>query len=241
LILFLFPTITISQDFTHGTVIVIVRAKDTIFVSADSRVQTIDNRLSSFHTCKIRVIDDIGIASAGLYADSVSGFSTTDIAIQAASTKGTIFQKFQTLERIIREPLISTWANIHKQYPLQNMNDLSADIAFFGFYQDVPFVLFDMFYPVINSFSVDDVRIVRAIVPKSNMIDSLVIIPIGQYKEILDAIQTTPFSTNPWTHAVNKMVQIAIDKRTDVGAPIDLLIITRSGKKWIQKKQECPD
>jgi hypothetical protein len=230
----------LSQEYKHGTAIVIFRMTDTIYAAADSKVQS-DNPLVSSTGCKIRTVGDIGIALAGLYSEQASRFDVVQIAIEAARSEGTIFQKMETLERAIRQPLISAWSNILKRNPLRIINDYNSQIAFFGFYEGVPFVIRDWFYPAMSFLTVSDMRIERMIVPRSSSRETPHLVFLAQSKEINDALEAAPFSVDNWTQALNRIIQFAIDKRHDVGPPVDILLLTRSGKKWIQKKDECPE
>jgi hypothetical protein len=234
-----FPLLVVCQDFTHGTAIVILRTKDSILAAADSRLSS-DNPLYSGTTCKIRTAGGIGIAIAGLYTEPESKFDAMQIALAAAQTEGTIFTKMQAFEGLIYRPLTTAWANILKRHPELNLKDFNTQIAFFGFYEDITFVIREKLFPVGHPLVGWSIDYQRRVFPTANTKDSLGLITMAQSKEILDAL-VQPFSADDWVQALNRMIQIAIDRRLDVGPPIVMLSLTRSGKRWIQKKQECPD
>jgi hypothetical protein len=240
LVILWLPASLPSQGFTHGTAIAILRTKDSILAAADSRI-TSTNPFLSGTACKIRFVGGIGIAIAGLYTESDSHFNAMQLAVAAAETNGSIFDKMQVFEKLVHQPLITAWSNISRQHPEIDIGNLNSQVAFFGFYQDVPFVIREKLFPKRDPLLGLSIDIQRLIYPNSRRVDSLGLIFLAQSREILDALEQTPFSADDWVQALNMIIQTAIDRRLDVGPPIDILIVTHNGKRWVQRKQECPE
>jgi 20S proteasome alpha/beta subunit len=228
------------NHYSHGTAIVIIRTPDSIFVAADSKILM---PVSPFSTteCKIRFVDETGFALAGIFSESISGFDLIQITAEVCSKSGTLQDKFQYLEESLREPVISAMNNIYHALSNPRTTELGVQVAIFGFQQDTPFVFRLTLSPIFTGSNITGLHSQKTIVPDINDSEPFALIFLAQSQEILDVLQRNPLSAPSWAEAADKMIQLAIEKQPNsIGLPIDVVSITREGRKWIQKKKECP-
>jgi ATP-dependent protease HslVU (ClpYQ) peptidase subunit len=252
-LLFFFVCVCQAQIIEHGTVLVVVRNKDSVVIGADSKISLDDPHSLAIPNSilpnmeKIRIVGDMAYAIAGFYANITKNGDTTfnacAIIDSALRIKGNIFQRFENFRVKIRTPLEKEWKKVLQDNPAVNLNADPIVIVAGGTYNDTPFAILDVFQPknwkntsfVGKDFiqSIDTPKIF----PISKAIDST------YHRFFCNALDKENLSVyepliidNPIEY-VRQLVKLAIRKDSaDNGCPVRILCITRKGMSWIPDK-----
>lgn len=238
---------------THSqTIVIFKKTKDAIYVAADSRAATtsigITNREGLVPTyimsetyndssCKISFANNIGMAFLGSHME-LSYQCATD-ACNSSKSVMELLRNYvnaympklrENLERMrLRDP--SAFEKIID--PLQNT---ISEILFFGYNADTPFIKYVYFLrrdPALTPFGS-----VELIAKGNNVeVDSYC---FGKKEQIEDTLKKASVWHKGIVPTINNLAAIAAKANpSTVGGPIDIVKVTRAGRKWIQKKSYC--
>ena len=240
-IFLLLPMLLQGQDFTYGTAIVILRTPNTIYAAADSMLVTAGSTTTETE-CKIRFAGETGFALAGIFVEPASGFDLIKIIKKVCLADRPLTAKFASLEEAVRAPLLSAMNNIYHHPLSPALDHLGVQIALFGFEGKTSYVYRITLDAVAEGSNVTDLRVKKTIVPDEKNNEPYCLVFLAQSADVLATLQSTRLSGKDWRDALNQVIQLAIEKNpSSVGPPVDIVEVTDQGRRWLQRKDGCPD
>jgi len=232
------------------TSIVAIRLNDQVVVGADSKIHLEEATglkiPVSEPICKIGKGDGFFFATSGLLAVKETGYNANKIISEAPKINGTIEQKIERLEEMIKTPLTESLERHRRvypwNYPYTSGTKPALEIVFLAVEKDSPFLLRRDFIPITSAFDSVEMNIVRKKCP-GDCQNGEDIYPLGEKRAIKERLSQGPnFWKNDPINAIRKLIELEIaDDPFYVGPPIDILQIDKNGARWIEKKKECPD
>jgi hypothetical protein len=231
------------------TSIIAIRLNDQVVAGADSK------RLLTFGSgpefpvsepnCKIGIGDGFFFAIAGLSHDIGIGFRPDMIISKAPKISGTIEQKVEMMEEMIKKPLTESLDRYRRRYPLNYQVEFkrgsALQIIFFGLEKGSTFVTARDFFATRSALVPTEINVIRYKCP-GDCTNGEAIFILGESDAIAKFAQQPTFWAHDPIRAVRKLIELEItDAPNIVGPPIDILQIDGNGARWIQKKEECPD
>ena len=107
-----FPEYALSQ-----TTIVAIRTPKEVWIGADSKAAAIRNKSITKSVCKIRQVDSLFFAFAGLPKYKKSGYDLVAVVNEACRNGGTISNKVKTFDTLIAAPLSRALKRIKRYQP----------------------------------------------------------------------------------------------------------------------------
>jgi hypothetical protein len=227
------------SSYTNAQTCIIARKiKDTIYIGADSRVGSDHynpdgSKISTpFSGCKIHSENGFYFATAGLMPNKAS-----EILRKVAKRAKTIEEMVSYIMPLLKGPLLDS-LNFLKEhdYPkyidcITNRNPISVILAHFESDSAALYVIAAQFDPKmpIN----DQEKIWR-----SSFVNQF---PIGYFEKILTLIN----SENTWkgkdqASVIKSLIEKEIRANpTEVGLPIDIIKVDKTGYHWVSKKLFC--
>jgi 20S proteasome alpha/beta subunit len=193
--------------------------------------------------CKVRFHENVGYAVAGLILHkkvySLSDdFNIATLASDACSNLSELLTSLNSFEKDVSNSMIPIWSKINN-YDLSK-GGYDVQVAFFGFYDDKPFVYRYIFSPSYNFSATKKVEVNR-LFTTANKVDSLEIYALGVTSKT--SFEFTDKNNITGKKAINyakTIVQFAIDNYVSVcGPPIDILVVDKLGFHWLAKKEDC--
>ena len=231
-----------------ATSIIAVRVKGQVIIGADSkRLHADDGVPFDEPVCKIGKAEGFFFAVGGVATDSETGFIPASVIITASKMQGTIEQKVDKIEDMIKEPLIRVLDRFRQEHPLgygQRFGTGSAlQIIFFGVENGYTFVLVSDFIPTPSLSAPVQLNIKRYNCPGVACPTGEQIFIGGYYDAIKRFLTEKPdYWRENTVEAVRRLIELEIEDVPDnVGPPIDILRVDMNGGRWIQKKEQCPD
>lgn len=226
------------------TAIIIILTPDQIIAAADSKVVKWATgggiNPPSELGCKIRFTGETGFSITGLYSEPQSGFDPFGITQKVCSGNTSLSDKLRNLEDSIRGPFIAAINNICRWQ--SDTGKLILQVAVFGFDRGEPLIKRLILTPVISNSTVVDLGSQKATFPNAKT-GPWYMLCLSNAGHIVETLQNaTAEAPCGLLETANKAIQLAIEKFPDsVGPPIDIVSVTRSGRKWMQRKRECKD
>lgn len=224
---------------TTGAAIAIVATSDQIAVAADSKVLLGPDRISS-SDCKIKQCEGAFFAIAGHRRAELTNFDAIYIAAEVCRTTSGLadrMSKFDTLvEAALSNMLRASWRRTPSYFERSLQDKTVLQVAFFGFERGSPY-LNARSYKCRLSFGQVVVDVERQ--GCTSQCDMLTI--LGKSRAVKQYISQTPsYKKRPPVELVREFVELEIaDEPDDVGPPIDVLQISKTGAVWKQKKRDC--
>jgi hypothetical protein len=226
LVFYFVPVCCNAQNLSHGTSIAVIRDDIQIVIAADSRVVDGNDHILA-DTCKIR--------SAGVWHFALNGTASTRgmdafHAIEAILTvqQGTLTDKLESISGTLT-PLLNSALMRNP-----SLRSSVLGVTVFG-YEDRTLKLGFLRFVFSNSgFAPPEAHVCP------------VDCPLGEHRAAIwvpsDDSRFNPDDGSPLM-AVRNFVQMEIDRNTtDIGGPIQILKIDRSGaSQWIEKPEVCKD
>jgi hypothetical protein len=241
------PAFASPYNFSHGTAIFVARTSNEIVVAADSRSVNGNGIPDTKLICKIRRFGDAYIVVNGMSNDKASGYDVFSILNKASRRKGSFVDKITAFESLVKSSLEKALNRLRREDIItfqQNAIDIAPlGVNFFGVEQGTLVLYNRRFVANLSQNNEVSVIIERHSCPGSDCPDGVAFVSVGatEFRERF-ARENPNFMRDDLVEAARKFVQMQIDAEiTDVGAPIDILRITKSGAKWIQRKAECKE
>ncbi len=229
----------------QATCIVIIKARDRIIVAADSMRGFISQNTGKVErretVCKIIQVGDGLFASAGI-GDISGSFDPRLIAKQIMSTQDTPSEKARKLDGLIVLKLKDEMKMLRTTEPLifQQACEQDLSTAFFGHDKGGVYLYIRKFD--IQPFGQVDVavKIVTAFNCPSQQCRGYERLALGESKIVEAKWNRLPSKYALLPKAVSSLVESQIVVSPDkVGPPVDVVEVTQSSIKWINKKKEC--
>lgn len=217
-----------------ATLIIIYRTKDAIYVGADSRSTVYHlNSHGSIDTiyrtiCKINISNNIYSAVAG-FDDSMLAINAKKACVKAHNIEEAA-NEFQKLTQGVYKERLEYF---RKKNPVGYTKRLAGNnvgsLSFFNFNNGLPRLL-TVWFIITNSANQPTKFEFHT--------DYRDYVPLGAF-HTLDDYPSDPFK-NGYIKGIKTLIEYAINKRpNNINYPIDLLILTKNGPQWIQKKNTC--
>jgi hypothetical protein len=253
LLLLLIVSFTLlSLGLASQTVVIFKRTKNAIYVAADSRkVSTVlkehtnaarhikyelEDELSDT-SCKIRFSNNIGVAMLGTFSEL-----SFECALQACAKNKSILPAIKNYIDCYKPKLTDSLEAMRLKSasgfdlmidPLENT---LTEALFFGFAADTPYLYYIYFMrkdPRYTQLGRVELTVEAQVVFVNEAC-------LGKKNEIEDSIR----NPTTWRQGIITTIKkyAAISKKHNpktVGGPIDIVMVTRTNRKWIQKKQRC--
>lgn len=232
-------------DPAPATSIKILRGYTEIVIGADSKANI---GSGSFFACKIVQAGSVFIVASGIAENRVIGFNALDIAQQACGTDGTISQKADRVQKALLDPFINVldrqrqrFRQDYERARKEGANRLSVTLCTIE--NNIP-TLVDIEFET-DSLAHESlvVRSTRKVCPGDcPPIETLVDIGSQEASKAFLARNPAFWDTYDSITGIQKLIEVEIKANpAEVGAPIDILRITKDGADWVYKKPQCPD
>jgi len=223
------------------TCIVIIRKPSELAGAADSKAN-IGLGGESSSLCKFKQVGSVFIAAAGLYSNSATGFDLYSVALTACQGRSTIQEKADRFARQVQEPLIRALKRIQSIDPEYYRRRLPegrevVQVAFFGFEVGAP-----RLHVRAATLRNQKLVITRKDCPGGDCVQNTMAAILGSSDGAYSYINAHPeIQDIDLAQATNKLVEAEIrNNPNEVGGPVDILRIDKTGARWVQKKPSCP-
>jgi hypothetical protein len=236
--IFLFPLAT--DQTASATAIAIIRTTQELAIAADSlAVDGTGSRMEN-NECKIREVGGVLFAVNGLAAEKNSGLDVLALAMETFRGGGSLSERITKFENLVMTPLQSAVNRI-----LQNdssgrkfiLEHAVLGVNFAAIENNIPALYGRRF-----TISSDDpiIKIERHQCPGSDCPNGEITVLTGPEKYKKQFYKENPVLSGDLAEMARKFVQAQIDENVpDVGPPIDLVLLTANGVKWMQRKRGC--
>ena len=227
----------------YGSVAVAVIRNDTIVLAAESRTTT-DGILNPDTACKITIVDDVAFATTGLLKGNQNALGILDYARSVLAGPEKIKYKLQVFQSGASR-LLTSWLNVREDYDslvlsadFRNHRSVYSMFCFFS--EGKPVVVKYSFMPSIVGKRFKIGGIYDAGVRKPGEI-----LWMGEYEQTAALLANdTLFAQTVRGKAAVDAAKTLIEKQSQytpktVGGDIDIVLVTPSGARWIQKKANC--
>lgn len=232
-----------KDTMSHGSVGVAVMRADTIVVATESRTST-DGVVNPDTACKMTIVHGIVFAAAGLLKGNDATPGIVDYARSILAGPGKIESKTDMFQAGASR-MLTSWLNdtddresLASSPDFRNRHSLHAVFCFFS--KGRPVVVKYDFVPSLAAGRFKIGGAYDAGVRKPGEI-----VWIGEFEQT-DSLMTKDSSfAKEIGRREAASAAIALVRRqmqftpTLVGGPIDIAIVTRTGARWIQRKQNC--
>ncbi|MGO9137248.1 MAG: hypothetical protein ACLP9S_04605 [Syntrophales bacterium] len=237
-----------------NTCVVAFWSPTEIIIGADSKRMGVVfegglSRRFMTESCKIVQFGKIFFASSGLVEDSKVLYEATSLAREACGKDTMLSKKVSRFEKLIKTKLLSSLyrtqreAPVHFKKTFETGDRVIAQFFFAGYEQEqLRLIAIDFMLSTSRGGALNIVS-ERNECPGCGRGDRYIMV-IGQKEAIR---KFYPESGNYFKIAhpvdiVRTLIELEIvDKSDEVGYPIDIIRIDKTGAKWIQRKQSCPD
>lgn len=193
--------------------------------------------------CKVRINGNVGYAVAGmiLHKDKFTAIEDFNIATLVASACQNISELISILNKFeenLKESIVPIWSEAN-DFDLSS-GSYNIQLAFFGFYDNKPFVYRYEFSPD-NNFSHSKKVLIDRSFTTGNKVDSLEVYSLGITSKFkIEFIDKEKINGKSAITIAKNFVQFAIEQYKDIcGPPIDILVVDKLGFHWIEKKEKC--
>jgi hypothetical protein len=233
------------------TCIVIRRTPSKVVVGADSKLVKIDFAIDNDGKeyqirkegikCKIRQTGNTFYAISGLDLPSIDNF------VEESCKSGQSFaEKSERFTNLISKPLASALEKIRLQnpefYKERFMGKPSLQIVLFGIENSVPsYRVIDLIAK--NSLS-EPVHLEQQVTSNPGTLATQSSTSIMGYAAAIEKLNLTEdfWEGLDTIEGIKKLITIeSTEESENVGGAIDIIRLTKSGAKWVQRKTECPD
>lgn len=232
-----------------ATTIVAVKTPNEIVIGADSKVTDTFGNAFANQACKIVQAGNLFFAYEGLARDRRTGFDIAKIAAQSLQLKpnATAVEKVSIFTGFVTSQLFAELLSLKQHDPETYREKIEGGQTFLkilvaGFEGNRPLLFVRQFRAV--SLSRGTIGVI--VVPDDCLSDCAgypVIRSLGETAAIDGLPEETPgFWENGIVEGVRRLIETEIAARSEyVGPPVDILRIDKTGARWIQRKQACPD
>lgn len=252
------PLLLISYVPAYGSSIIVVRNDNEVVIGTDSkRLRETKENLSDARSelvCKIVRADNIFIASAGIAGilpygrgEIPSEFDLTEIMNKAALIEGSIMDKAGSLSKAVDGALlrISGWAKKKMPAFFEKMfiGKQLLQVVMAGLEKGAPTIITLAFEPRLSPSGELRIDVEAHPCPGIGCPGGSVSILMGRHEAIDRYLPLDPgIWKNDPVEVVRKLMEIEVTSESEtVGAPIDIVRITKEGSEWVQEKDMCKD
>jgi hypothetical protein len=227
------------------TTIVVVRTPVDVSMAADSRQTLIDanGNETPRDACKIYSVGNEFIGISGIAGDPKTRFDPSAIVFDAIRDKPTFAEKMTAIvDAMIPRLRAEVLARPDQLKNLTDPDIGGMGIVLIGMQNGEPYVVGNSFTVSVNSQgSMSVVPGKGQKCPGADCPAGFLAGRLGVAAAIDRLLATRPTITDSADFA-RQLVQLEIDDPTTkgVGAPIDVVRVSRKGTEWIQRKQGCP-
>lgn len=258
-IISIFIIMSLLSSTAFATSIVAVRNNDEIVIGADSKTTLISafsvEDPKGISKCKIVQTGNIFFASAGSVGIGPAGvpgniepaLDMREIVAKGLEGEGRIADKVDGLEKILVASLSQIAEKARQENAVFFMERFAKypihSVIVVGLDNEELVLLVRTFTLIISPSGSLSFDIGRFACP-GDCPESFIIIFAGQTGAIRQYLQKNMYfrSHTDFTTAVRDLVELEISKEPSfVGAPVDILRLTKQGAEWIQRKSLCPD
>lgn len=220
---------------------------DEVWIGADSKVASINDKSLAQSVCKIMQVDDLFFAFAGLPKYNRGGYDLVAIVKKAVKSGRSLSDKVRAFDDLVVKPLERSlsWIKSHQPdyYKQEIAGKNAVQIVFAGIEKGRP--LLQLRYITVTdhggrkpSVTVNKVRCPGSDCPRGEFITFL-----GHNAAIKRYISKVPsFWQKGYAEGIRLLIDLEIKEAPEVvGPPIDILRIGRRGAEWIQKKAVCKE
>jgi len=250
--------LVISYVPAYGSSLIVVRNGNEVVIGTDSkRLMETKENLSDARSelvCKIVRADNIFIASAGIAGILPYGrgeipaeFDLTEIMNKAALIEGSIVDKAVSLSKAIDGSLlrISEWAKKKMPTFFEKMfiGEQLLQVVMAGLENGSPTIIIMTFEPRLSPSGELKIDVESRPCPGIGCPSGSVYILMGRHEAIDRYLPLDPgIWENDPVEVVRKLMEIEVTSESEtVGAPIDIVRITKEGSEWVQEKDMCKD
>lgn len=231
------------------TALAYIWTPEEIIVAADSKVGSSDKSLDIPPVCKIYQADkNTFFALTGLIMedDKEVEYDAVMLAHRACVVTGTLKDKIDAFEQIIRDPLtkaVEFGQKNNSAHFNENRNAMNLGILIFGI-ESGKLVMSRRKYDVKKRSKEFIIKPAGGsdVTEASQNFDAWLSIDVSLekcrkfYSNSIDAIKKDTIA------AARKFIEQAISDNPDnIGPPIDILRVTKNGAEWAQRKDGCPE
>jgi hypothetical protein len=219
---------------TKATVLYVRFSSDQIVIATDSK-RTAETG-QTVCVCKIAQIGDAFIASAGLA--EFGEFDPKTFAQEAIETSNTLIEAREKFEQLIAEPLVEVLKRVKIKHPTRYevFKQGAAINMVFARFKDQPEL------------------VTTALIPKDGPNGSIVLsnnhftligpnrtkrIFVGVSKRVEVQFDRPSFWAKGVIAGVQRLMEVSIADKSDAGAPIDIVQLTKGSVRWYPQEPRC--
>lgn len=249
---FLFSSFLNSQSFQEGSFITIIKTSDSIFVAGDSKINFMQNKsnfdflslsplLLSDYYCKIGFKNNIGFAVAGVLKNDELNFDLTSYCKLACEKSRHFFEAAFHFKKIIKNPMLKLWNNIINENYI-NIKKFTFEVAFMGFYDEIPFVIHLRYVPN-SQFIINNEYELEIFRTNPGKYDSTEVYFLGIKQDMINNLpQRIERGYGSYLDVAKHYVQKSIELFPKVcGVPINTFIITNNSVDWVDLYGVCDE
>jgi hypothetical protein len=231
------------------TAIALFWTPDEIIVATDSKVITSRDEPQPGPLCKIHQENAIFFTFTGFCKDDLTGFDTEAFIREACRTKGTFLDKVEAFHNGIQAPLTAACQGeyeLNRKFFNNHLKGMVAlEVVFFGV-SEGELAGFRRAYQIKLHGKKIKLKLVEvADIPDRNVPGvkfEVHMLPDVEAREKFIADNALEVVMADPVDAARRYIETMIASDPEfMGPPIDILSVTKSGAKWIQRKDNCPD
>ena len=225
----------------RATTLVIIRTPDQVVIAADSRRVWHGGDQRPELTCKLGTHDDVIFAMAGLVIEN--NFDADALANKVLDTPGTLEERAQALERVLRGPLLGMLARIRHELPGLFAEQLESgfvlNVTLAAVRNQVAQVEMLDFYTETAPDGALRLRVVPVSCPR-DCPRAIELFAVGETAALMQHLSILPQFPAGLPGLAAQLIEIEIaDRPALVGPPVDVIRAAGAGVEWLQRKPAC--
>jgi hypothetical protein len=234
-----------SAPTISGTTVVGVLYDDAAIIGADSRVTATNANLLQFmYGCKIHILNDSLIfTQAGLYS-SGDKFSVLDIAGRMSRQHGNFDQTTRAFGKLAMPAIVEELGRIIKRDPgdfaKNYLNKTVFEVLFVGTEGPLIRMQKQWYDCTVDSGSIKVTTSFYTCPGAKCTVGTGFVQTLGGSNALRDSGSLAQLLSLGPIYTINALIDVdAILSPASISPPIDILLFTRKGPLWLQKKTEC--
>lgn len=220
-----------------GTVLYVRYTSNEIVIATDSK-RTAETG-QTVCVCKIAQIGDTFIASAGLA--EFGDFDPKEFAREAINTSRTLIETRTRFEELIAEPLVDVLKRVKIKHPARYevFKKGAAVNMVFARFTDQPELVASALTP--KDAPDGSIVLVRHPITLIGAVNRSKRISVGVSRKAEVLLDRPSFWAKGVIPAVQRIMEISMEDKTDAGNPIDVVQLSKGSVHWFPNEPRCDD
>ena len=233
--------ILLADISVRATTLAIIRTRDQVIIAADSRQVWHGAEQRPQLMCKVSTHDDVIFALAGLVLEN--SFDAQALVLEVLGTAGSLEERAQVLERLIRGPLLGMLTRIRHKLPRLFAEQLESgfvlNVTLAAVRNQVALLEMRDFYVETLQDGTLRLRVVGVSCP-TDCPQPTEVFGVGETAAMMEHLASLPQFPTQLPGLAVQLVEIEIANRPMlVGPPVDVIRASTAGVEWLQQKPAC--